>query len=156
MYRSLPWNGWIRKMFFINVDSICNELFKARIKCHSSHQPNLITVWENAWLKQVFNLFQLNQTVMFTPNKQQKQSCASVFFQGKVKNNGTFRPLVMHLVWLKVCLQQFFTAGQTFRTPQPLEIKSDQLNWSSAKLHMSLIVNFEMKLWISHKTLLGS
>ena len=110
MYRSLPWNGWIRKMFFINVDSICKELFKAQIKCHSSHQPNLITVWENAWLKQVFNLFQLNQTVMFTPNKQQKQSCASVFFQGKVKNNG---PLVPWCVWSDSCEDQHLNQSRS-------------------------------------------
>ena len=40
-------------------------------------------------------------------------------------------------VWPKVGLQAFFTVGQAWRTPQPLQIKSVELNW--------------IKCWTSHE-----
>ena len=51
-------------------------------------------------------------------------------------------------VWPKVGLQAFFTAGQAWRTPQPLQIKSGELNWVKRRTsHEPNCLNWVRLMW---------
>ena len=51
-------------------------------------------------------------------------------------------------VWPKVGFQAFFTAGQAWRTPQPLQIKSVELNWVKGRTsHEPNWLNWVRLMW---------
>ena len=51
-------------------------------------------------------------------------------------------------VWPKVVLQAFFTAGQVWRRPQPLQIKSVELNWVKPRTsHEPNWLNWVRLMW---------
>ena len=51
-------------------------------------------------------------------------------------------------VWPKVVLQPFFTAGQVWRRPQPLQIKSVELNWVKPRTsHEPNWLNWVRLMW---------